>query len=688
MSLSTKTDPEYEQAVREAANIVINGEALLFVGSGISVDPPSRLPTGRSLKVYLVGAFCEEEPVKVKTALQKSTYGLGLEEVCQVIYERIGDRLLEELRLLLVSPILKPNLIHKFLAQALKRGNVVVTPNYDILIEKACGGHVTKLYIDKTEFGSLLGDKAPKLSGSVFKIHGSFMDVRFPDRDTLGTVATTLSRIGKLPDAKKKVLQQLLERYAAIFLGYSAAGDIDVYPVLVDRDTPVPRKVFWVKQSLKTPHILPLRRVVAEKQKEARVAKPNRNWETFNSDNIIVRTTDQFGAKSGTQIICSTRTFILDLSRLLSLNEKSDFWILADEANHSTGSAEAEHSFQSSLTRWAQGIGKCTRYWIIGEFAIAARQWSLAIEYLDKAKSVGESESWADIERRIGWCYYQRNSKDDTLRTRESYERSLKAYRDLPDKLGEARICSSLGLLLNTRMNDLEAAQEYSETAWEVLRSLFPGCPTQITGSEGDIDEVANRAESLAQWALRLSENISVENTYLLDTLSAAWHNIGHVCLRRCNDPARIIRTAGYQSALIRPLKEPEVRLLHKALGFTMASELLMDEIGDLRGLAQANNIIGLTYTRLKHPEQAITRHERSSYIAACLGWPHEYAQACRNLGVAFAYQKERRKALSHIWTAIKTWFRLRRKEGRWQDTISGLRLFGSICLSYLRPML
>jgi len=686
MAFFTKTEPAYEQTVREAAGLVLDGEALLFVGSGISVDPPSRLPTGRSLKTWLVGAFCDEEPVKVKIALQKSTYRLGLEEVCQVIYERIEDCLLEELCLLLTSPVVKPNLIHRFLAKALERGNVVVTPNYDVLIEKACGDHIPRLYIDNADFASLLDAKAPNLSGSIFKIHGSFIDIRFPDRNMLGTVATTLSRIGKLPDPKKNVLQQLLQRHAAIFLGYSAAGDVDIYPVLVDREPPIPRKIFWVKQRLQTPYVPSLKRILAEKQKEARVVEPNRSWETFNSDNIIIRTTDRFGAENGHQIICSTRGFILDLSRHLSTKENFGFWILDDEVNYSTDSTERERNLQSSLTRWARGIGRCTRYWIIGELAIAARQWSLAIEYLDKARSAGEGDLRADLERRIGWCYYQRNTRGDTLRARESYERSLKAYKGLSDKLGEARIYSSLGLLLNTRMNDLEAAQEYSETAWEVLRSRFPGCPTEITHSEGDIDEVAKQAESLAQWALRLSENRSVKNTYLLDTLSAVWHNIGHVCLRRCSDPARIIRTVGYQRALTLPLEDTEVRLLLRALGFTMASELLMGEIGDLRGLAQANNIIGLTYTRLKHPERAIARHERSSYIAACLGWLHEYAQACRNLGVAFAYQKERRKALSHIWTAIKTWSRLRKKEGRWQDTVSGLRLFGSICLSYLRP--
>ena len=158
MGAFTKIEPAYEQAVRETTDLVADGHALLFVGSGISVDPPSRLPTGRSLKTWLVGAFCEEEPVTVKTALQESTYRLGLEEVCQVIYERIEDHLLEKLRLLLASPAVKPNLIHRFLAHALKRGNVVVTPNYDILIEKACQGEITKLCIDSIEFGSLLGN--------------------------------------------------------------------------------------------------------------------------------------------------------------------------------------------------------------------------------------------------------------------------------------------------------------------------------------------------------------------------------------------------------------------------------------------------------------------------------------------------------------------------------------------------
>lgn len=688
MRVFTESKPAYDEAVKEVAELVADGHVLLFVGSGISSDPPSRLPTGRSLKTWLVEAFCKEEPAKVRIALQKYTDRLGLEEVCQIIYERLGDSMLEKLRLLLAGHEVNPNLIHRFLAKALERGNVVVTPNYDILIEKACQQKFRKLYIDSTEFDYLVGDKVSTLSGSVFKIHGSFIDIRFPDRNTLGTVITMLSRIGKLPDGKKKVLQLLFERHAVIFLGYSAAGDIDIYPVLIDQETPVPRKVFWVKHSSETMRMLSSRQVLAEKQKEARRSELERNWETFNSDSIIIRTIEKYGVKSGIKLICPTRRFILDLSRHMSGKEKSPFWILENnESYDSTNSNKDTCSPQRLLTEWANGVGKCAKYWIMAELAIAARQWELAIEYLNKAKAVGDVNSRADIERRIGWCYYQRNRKDDTLQARESYEQSLETYKGRANKLGEARIYSSLGLLLNRRMNDLEAAQEYSEKAWEVLRSQFPGRPTQISGNEADIDEVASKAESMAQWALRLCENRSVDNTNLLDTLSAAWHNIGHVCLRRSNDPARIIRTLGYKNALTLPLKNGEVSLLYRALGFTMASERVMDEIGDLRGLVQANNIIGLTYTRLRYPKQAIARHEKSSYMAATLGWLHEYAQACRNLGVAFAYQKERRKALSYIWRAIRIWGSLWKKEGRWQDAMSAVHLFRSMCLSYLQPI-
>lgn len=688
MRVFTESKPAYDKAVKEVAELIADGHALLFVGSGISSDLPSRLPTGRSLKTWLVEAFCKEEPAKVRMALQKYTDRLGLEEVCQIIYERLGDSMLEKLRLLLAGHEVNPNLIHRFLAKALQRGNVVVTPNYDILIEKACQQKFRKLYIDSTEFDYLLGNKVSTLSGSIFKIHGSFIDIRFPDRNTLGTVITMLSRIGKLPDGKKRVLQLLFERHAAIFLGYSAAGDIDIYPVLIDQETPVPRKVFWVKHSSETIRMLSSRQVLAEKQKEARRSELERNWETFNSDSIIIRTIEKYGVKSGIKLICATRRFILDLSRHMSGKVKSPFWILENnESYDSTNLNKDTCSPQRLLTEWANGVGKCAKYWLIAELAIAARQWELAIEYLNKAKAVEDVNSRADIERRIGWCYYQRNRKDDTLQARESYEQSLETYKCRANKLGEARIYSSLGLLLNRRMNDLEAAQEYSERAWEVLRSQFPGCPTQISGNEADIDEVANKGESMAQWALRLCENRSMDNTNLLDTLSAAWHNIGHVCLRRSSDPARIIRTLGYKNALTSPLKNDEVSLLYRALGFTMASERVMDAIGDLRGLVQANNIIGLTYTRLRYPKQAIARHEKSSYMAATLGWLHEYAQACRNLGVAFAYQKERRKALSYIWRAIRIWGSLWKKESRWQDAMSAVHLFRSMCLSYLQPI-
>ena len=688
MHLFTKSKQLYDEVVEEVAELISDGRALLFVGSGISNEAPSKLPTGRNLKVWLVEAFCKEEPVNVRTALQKYTYRSGLEEVCQIIYERLGDNLLEKLRLLLAGDGVKPNLIHKFLAKALERGNIIVTPNYDILIEKVCQQKFRKLYFENTEFDSLIDDKASTLSGAIFKIHGSFRDIRFPNKNTLATVATVLSRIGKLPNAKKKVLQQLFERYAVIFLGYSAAGDIDIYPVLISQDTTVPHRVFWVKHSSETVRVLSSKQVLAEKQKEEMRSEVERNWETFNSDNIIIRTIEKHGAGSGIKTVCPTRRFISDLARQLGKREKSIFWTLDnDESLGSTDLDIGERSPASLIMDWADSVDECSKCWIIGELAIAARQWDLAIEYLNKAKATDQDNAYADVERRIGWCQYQRKRVDDALQAKESYERSLEAYRERADKLGEVRIYSSLGLLFNRRMNDLETAQEYSEGAWKMLRERFPDWPTQINGNEANPGEVANKAEAMAQWALQLCESRSLDNTNLLDTFSAAWHNIGHVYLRRSKDPARIIRTLGYRTALNSLLQDNELSLLHRALAFTMASEWLMDEIGDLRGLIQANNIMGLIFTRLKHPEQAIPRHEKCCYIAATLGWPHEYAQACRNLGVAFAYQKERRKALSYIWRAIRAWCRLGKRESQWRDIISAISLFRTICLSYLRTI-
>ena len=43
-----------------------------------------------------------------------------------------------------------------------------------------------------------------------------------------------------------------------------------------------------------------------------------------------------------------------------------------------------------------------------------------------------------------------------------------------------------------------------------VLKSRFPSCPTQITGNEGGIGEIEDKAESLAQWALRLGDTAYV----------------------------------------------------------------------------------------------------------------------------------------------------------------------------------
>jgi len=681
----SKHRPSYMQVVEEIANIVKDGQTLFFVGSGISNDPPSRLPTGDELKTWLVEAFSQAEPQKVGVNLLEASRKLGLEEVCQIIYDRLGDELLEKMSTVLADDRVPANKIHRFLAKALERGNVIATTNYDSLIEKACREKIERLYIEDAEFDSLLKDSIGKqefwFSGYIFKLHGSFRDVWSPDRKTIGSVVTILSRVGKLHPAKKELLRLPFQEYNVVFLGYSAK-DVDIYPELIAEETVLPRKVFWIRHSEREIHLLAKEGLLHERRGQERRGELKRDWETFNSDTILVKAAEPHGRDGAIKMICPTREFIVDLADRLNEQENSSFWSLAEDGSHGIGdSREQAAKSKSLLMEWARCVDECTRHSMLAELAIATRQWSLAIELLNRAKGEAKPDLAPDIERRLGWSHYQRSQKDDAAKSKELYNSCLRGYEKRGDRFNEARICSSLGLLFNRRMNDLDAALSHSHKAWEIFKSQFPNYPPEIDGNEPKIDEVVDKAQALAEWALKLAVGKCTYERNLLDSLSAAWHNIGHVHLRQSKDPASVIQTLGYRKAISAPLGAAEVCLLYKALGFTMASKKLMDEIGDVRGMIQADHIIGLTYTRLGRAEEAILLHEKCCHKAALLGWSHEYAQACRNLGVAFAYRNERRKAAVYLWKAIMAWGGLRGGEGRWQDIKSAVAVLVRIYL-------
>jgi len=94
------------------------GEMALFVGAGVSKDPPSCLPLGSEIKKTLVEGFCEDYPPDIKDLIiEYAIADLSLEEVCGVIYEETVEQLITLMASALDDEKLQPNILHDFVAK-------------------------------------------------------------------------------------------------------------------------------------------------------------------------------------------------------------------------------------------------------------------------------------------------------------------------------------------------------------------------------------------------------------------------------------------------------------------------------------------------------------------------------------------------------------------------------------------
>jgi len=221
-------------------------EGVIFIGSGVSIDPPSCLPPGKPLKdTPIEGLIARYRPSVRKLVFKNAIADLSLETVYGVLHEEIGKRLITTMATALDDDRLEPNKIHRFIAKALSLGNVIITTNYDGQIERAYSQEVVgddlEICYDEKTFERFVNNFEVGKGKWLLKLHGSF---RVKGKDTSESVVTTLDRVGRgLPPKTKEALR--LVRLPILFLGYGC-GDLDiVYPVLAQEKSE--REMWWIK---------------------------------------------------------------------------------------------------------------------------------------------------------------------------------------------------------------------------------------------------------------------------------------------------------------------------------------------------------------------------------------------------------------------------------------------------------
>ena len=233
---------------------VIKNEKLTFlVGAGCSTESPSNLPSGREMIDEIIKYTCDESEIENLFQLKSIRF--------EALVEIVRDRLDKNLRIIdYYAQCVKPNIQHNFLAETIINGNIVITTNFDNLIEysllqKEVRKEDILLIIteedylkNKINFEDFILNKK-----ILIKIHGSPWDI-INNRNTKKSLITTIKDLYKykanlnifsIESFKRLIIKRVLENRTLIVMGYSGSDDFDIIPTL--KSIHNFKKIIWIK---------------------------------------------------------------------------------------------------------------------------------------------------------------------------------------------------------------------------------------------------------------------------------------------------------------------------------------------------------------------------------------------------------------------------------------------------------
>jgi len=221
----------------------LNKKFTFLVGAGCSVSAPSCLPAGYAMMKALINHTCVQSEINNILELMK----LGKLRF-EALVEIIRDQLDKNLKLIdYYNQCDKPNIQHFFLAEMIKRGNFVITTNFDYLIEYALNQSGVPLeeivpVITKEDFEKSADPYEQLNQGkkSIYKIHGSTKNFATQE-NTRDSLVATIQAFGsnkqgenvfQLEPFKRPLFENITKDRSLVVMGYSGSDDFDIVPTL------------------------------------------------------------------------------------------------------------------------------------------------------------------------------------------------------------------------------------------------------------------------------------------------------------------------------------------------------------------------------------------------------------------------------------------------------------------------
>lgn len=228
---------------------ILSSQCAFLVGAGISTNYPSDLPTAKQFLQGLgteIITRCNHKNSfdGILHELNENNPRLRFERIISIL-QKYFDNSLSILECF--GECAFPNFLHYFFAHMVCSDHIVMTTNFDHLIELALHdlGHTFCQAIEEKDFGNT------DLTTTIFKLHGSFKRYENGNLvDSRDTVCASLEMVGKqgfnfaLSPQKRTFLSDTLRGMDLFIVGYSGNDDFDIAPLV--ESIPSDRKMIWI----------------------------------------------------------------------------------------------------------------------------------------------------------------------------------------------------------------------------------------------------------------------------------------------------------------------------------------------------------------------------------------------------------------------------------------------------------
>ena len=684
--------------VESIFNNYLQKKSLVFLaGSGISIDPPSNLPTGYQFTKIILQALIPTEYQELVLSLMNPDRPDKRDPGDFIRFEQLMEKLVEhniDPNFSLLEGIgfcNRPNVNHLILAELLKikQGHQIFTTNFDSLIEHALVTlQVEKQYIRpviyKEEWDN---NQSNNKHLSLYKLHGSFINVA-TTKDTRNSLQATLEQIAKgkenvfsLEEWKRENLQHYLQEQAVIVIGYSGLDDFDIIPALSTIKSD--QYLIWINHQRNISINNAIIEIIGEGS-SIRSSNPRVSAQLIQLAKndarqpkklilITVDTTDMLEyilkyfsiTKKTLSLNIEQKTSIFTIpDHFKNISEDLKWNLTGRLLEERSKISEAYQCYMHALIINDQ-LGnlrdKAANLNNVGLLLANQNRWDEALDYYKQALTVNKEitnlQGEAATLNNIGLAFNSQNRWDEAL---DSYQQALVIDEQLGDLKGKATDLNNIGFLFANQGQVDKAINSYQQ-ALVITEQLgdLKGKATNLNNigslfyGQGQVDSALDyfqQALAIAEQIGDLSEKITNLNN--IGLISASQGQVDEALdsyqqvletSEKLNDlkgKATCLNNIGFLFA-----NQGQV---DKALDYCQQALTISEQLGDLKGKATCLNNISLIFVNQGRVDQALDYYQQALTISEQLGDLSGKATNLNNIGLIFINQGRIDEALEY----------------------------------------